>query len=491
MQIYADNAATTKMSETAIEAMTDCVRNWYGNPSSLYTIGQKAKEKLEIAREEIAAVINANPREIIFTSGGSEADNQALLTAALNGKKQGKTHIISSAFEHHAILHTLNKLEKNGFEITLLPVHENGIIRLDELEQAIREDTCLVTIMTANNEIGTIQPIAEIGEICKKHGVLFHTDAVQAVGHLPLDVKAQHIDMLSASAHKFHGPKGVGFLYARKGIILQNLIEGGAQERGKRAGTENLPGIMAMAAALKEAAANMAENNAHLNRRRGHSAPARSKGHLCIIRKRLHLGSARSEPCTACDRQDSRRCARLAAALNRRGYYQRGSGLYHRIRQRGSSASQKLLPRLARPDGRQKRIYLEIGGFFTMALYSDKVMDHFLKPRNLGVIEDADGIGEVGNAKCGDIMKMYLKIDDDIITDVKFETFGCASAIASSSMATELIKGASVEDAMQLTNKAVAEALDGLPAYKMHCSVLAEEAIQAALEDYKSKQAQA
>ena len=264
MQIYADNAATTKMSEAAIEAMTDCVRNWYGNPSSLYTIGQKAKEKLEIAREEIAAVINASPREIIFTSGGSEADNQALLTAAINGKKQGKTHIISSAFEHHAILHTLNKLEKNGFEITLLPVHENGIIRLDELEQAIREDTCLVTIMTANNEIGTIQPIAEIGEICRIHGVYFHTDSVQAVGHLPIDVQAQNLDMLSASAHKFHGPKGVGFLYARKGIVLQNLIEGGAQERGKRAGTENLPGIMAMAAALKEAAANMEQNNAHL-----------------------------------------------------------------------------------------------------------------------------------------------------------------------------------------------------------------------------------
>ncbi len=264
MQIYADNAATTKMSEAAIEAMTDCVRNWYGNPSSLYTIGQKAKEKLEEAREEIAAVINASPREIIFTSGGSEADNQALLTAALNGKKQGKRHIISSAFEHHAILHTLNKLGKNGFEITLLPVHENGIIRLDELEAAIREDTCLVTIMTANNEIGTIQPIAEIGEICKRHGVLFHTDAVQAVGHLPIDVKAQNIDMLSASAHKFHGPKGVGFLYARKGIILQNLIEGGAQERGKRAGTENLPGIMAMTAALKEAAADMDKNNAYL-----------------------------------------------------------------------------------------------------------------------------------------------------------------------------------------------------------------------------------
>ncbi len=266
MRIYADNAATTKMSEAAIEAMTDCMRNWWGNPSSLYTIGQKAKEKLEEARAEIAAVINASPREIIFTSGGSESDNQALLTAALNGKKNGKIHIISSVFEHHAILHTLNKLEKNGFEITLLPVHENGIVRLDELEAAIREDTCLVTIMTANNEIGTVQPIAEIGEICKARGVVFHTDAVQAVGHLPLDVKAQNIDMLSASAHKFHGPKGTGFLYVRKGIIPQNLIEGGAQERGKRAGTENLPGILAMTAALKDAVGNMEKNNAHMTK---------------------------------------------------------------------------------------------------------------------------------------------------------------------------------------------------------------------------------
>ena len=264
MQIYADNAATTKMSEAAIKAITDCMRNWYGNPSSLYKIGQKAKEKLEEAREEIAGVINANPREIIFTSGGSEADNQALLTAAINGKKLGKTHIISSEFEHHAVLHTLKKLEKNGFEVNLLPVHENGIIRPDELEKAIREDTCLVTIMTANNEIGTIQPIAEIGEICRNHGVVFHTDAVQAVGHLPIDVKAQNIDMLSASAHKFHGPKGTGFLFARKGIILQNLIEGGAQERNKRAGTENLPGIMSMAAALKEAAATMDKSNSRI-----------------------------------------------------------------------------------------------------------------------------------------------------------------------------------------------------------------------------------
>ena len=265
MNIYADNAATTRMSETAINVMTECMRNTYGNPSSLYTIGQRAKERLEEARAEVAGLINAEPREIIFTSGGSEADNQALLTAAINGKKKGKTHIISSAFEHHAILHTLNKLEKNGFEVTLLPVHENGIVDVSELEAAIKDDTCLVTIMTANNEIGTVQPIAEIGELCRSRGVVFHTDAVQAVGHLPIDVKAQNIDMLSASAHKFHGPKGVGFLYCRKGIILQNLIEGGAQERGKRAGTENLPGIMAMTAALKEAVGNMESSNAHMS----------------------------------------------------------------------------------------------------------------------------------------------------------------------------------------------------------------------------------
>ena len=211
----------------------------------------------------MAAVINADPKEILFTSGGSEADNQALRSAAAIGARKGKKHIISSAFEHHAILHTLNRLEKEGFEVTLLPVHEDGLVVPAELEAAIREDTCLVTIMTANNEIGTIQPIKEIGAICRSHGVLFHTDAVQAVGHLPIDVKEMQIDMLSASAHKFHGPKGVGFLYARKGIALTNLIEGGAQERGKRAGTENVPGIMSMAAALKEAADHMGENTEH------------------------------------------------------------------------------------------------------------------------------------------------------------------------------------------------------------------------------------
>nr|WP_316622618.1 cysteine desulfurase family protein [uncultured Ruminococcus sp.] len=270
MQIYADNAATTKMSEAAIKAMTDCAKSYWGNPSSLYTIGQKAKELLEEARADIARIINAEPREILFTSGGSEADNQALLSAAMLGKKQGKTHIISSAFEHHAILHTLKRLEQNGFSVTLLPVHENGVVDPEELKEAIDDNTCLVTVMTANNEIGTIQPIKELGAICRERGVLFHTDAVQAVGHIPLDVKAQNIDMLSASAHKFHGPKGVGFLYAKKGVRLSNLIEGGAQERGKRAGTENLPGILSMVAALKEAVAGMDKHAEHMKKVRDH-----------------------------------------------------------------------------------------------------------------------------------------------------------------------------------------------------------------------------
>ena len=266
--IYADNAATTKMSRVAIDTMMECMEKNYGNPSSLYSIGQEAKEILEDARKTVAEVINADPSEIYFTSGGSEADNQALLTAARLGKQKGKMHIISSAFEHHAILHTLDRLELEGFEITLLDVHEDGLVRPEELEKAIRDDTCLVTIMYANNEIGTIQPIEELGEICRKKGVLFHTDAVQAVAHIPIDVKRENIDMLSSSAHKYHGPKGVGFLYVRKGIRVANLIEGGAQERGKRAGTENVAGIASMAAALKEMASNTEENAEKLKKHR-------------------------------------------------------------------------------------------------------------------------------------------------------------------------------------------------------------------------------
>ena len=256
--IYADNAATTRISEAALRTMTAVSREAWGNPSSLYTFGQRAKEVLEQARQDVAAAIGAQPREILFTSGGSEADNQAIRSAAEAGRQKGKTHIISTAFEHHAVLHTLKKLEKEGFQVTLLDVHEDGLVRPGELETAIREDTCLVTVMYANNEIGTVQPIRELGAICRRHGVPFHTDAVQAVGHLPIDVNEDNIDLLSASAHKFHGPKGVGFLYARKGVRLYNLIEGGAQEKGKRAGTENLPGIAAMATALGEAVGSMA-----------------------------------------------------------------------------------------------------------------------------------------------------------------------------------------------------------------------------------------
>ena len=253
--IYADNAATTKMSATAVNTLVSLIGSTYGNPSSLYSFGQEAKEVLEQAREDVAAAIGANAKEIIFTSGGSEADNQALLSAAAIGARKNKKHIISTAFEHHAILHTLKILEKEGFEVTLLDVHENGIVSPDEVEAAIRPDTALVTVMYANNEIGTIQPIREIGSVCRKHGVIFHTDAVQAIGHIKVNVEEDNIDMLSASGHKFHGPKGTGFLYAKKGIAITNLIEGGAQERGKRAGTENVPGIAAMAAALKESVA--------------------------------------------------------------------------------------------------------------------------------------------------------------------------------------------------------------------------------------------
>lgn len=260
MKVYADNAATTRVSDTAFNAMLPYFKEQYGNPSSLYTVGQKAQEALYSARETMAKYLNCDIKEITFTSGGSEADNQAILTGAYLGEKKGKKHIISSAFEHHAVLHTLKKLESQGFEITLLPVHSDGFVRVDELEAAIRPDTALVTIMYANNEIGTVQPIAEIGRICREKGVLFHTDAVQAAGHIKIDVKAENIDMLSLSAHKFHGPKGIGMLYAKKGINLYTLIEGGAQERGKRAGTENVPAIMGMAAAFKEANENIDKN---------------------------------------------------------------------------------------------------------------------------------------------------------------------------------------------------------------------------------------
>ena len=268
MQIYVDNAATTKMSRTAINAMLPYFDDVYGNPSSLHSVGQRANEALSDARERVAKLLGCEAREITFTSGGSEADNQAIISAARLGEKKGKKHIISTAFEHHAVLHTLDRLKKEGFEVTLLDVHDNGMVTPEQVEAAICDDTCLVTVMYANNEIGSVQPIKEIGEVCKKHGVVFHTDAVQAAGHIHINVREQNIDMLSLSAHKFHGPKGVGVLYSRKGLLLTNVIEGGAQERGKRGGTENIPAIMGMAAALEEACANIDRSTERLTKLR-------------------------------------------------------------------------------------------------------------------------------------------------------------------------------------------------------------------------------
>lgn len=258
-RIYADNAATTKISQTAMAAMISAMENTYGNPSSLHRIGMEANGALQSAREQISRCIGCMPKEIYFTSGGTESDNQAILSAAVLGERKGKKHILSTRFEHHAVLHTLEKLEKQGFEIQLLEVGEEGMVTAEQVEKAIRPDTCLVTVMSANNEVGSVLPIGEIGAVCRERGVLFHTDAVQAVGHIPVNVKEQNIDLLSFSAHKFHGPKGIGVLYARRGTELTSLMEGGGQERGKRPGTENVPAIMGMAAALKEACARMEE----------------------------------------------------------------------------------------------------------------------------------------------------------------------------------------------------------------------------------------
>ena len=283
MRVYADNAATTRVSKTALDAMMPYFTEVYGNPSSLHTFGQEAKEALENARERIAAHLGCQPREIYFTSGGTESDNMAIRTAAALGARKDKRHIISTAFEHHAVLHTLNRLEKEGFEVTLLDVKDGHNITADQVKAALREDTCLVTCMFANNEIGSVLPIREIGAICKEAGVLFHTDAVQAVGHLPIHVKNDNIDMLSLSGHKFHGPRGVGALYIRRGIAPANIIEGGGQERGKRPGTENLPGIMGMAAALDEAMANLEAHTAKVTALRDKLIAGLSKIPHCVL----------------------------------------------------------------------------------------------------------------------------------------------------------------------------------------------------------------
>ena len=392
----------------------------------------------------------------------------------------------------------------------------------EQVRDAIRPDTALVSVMYANNEIGTVQPIREIGAVCRAAGVVFHTDAVQAVGHIPVDVQADNVDMLSLSAHKFHGPKGTGVLYVRRGIPLQPLIRGGAQERNLRAGTENLPSILAMTAALEEAVSQLPDRMARLAHMRdrlidgilaiphtvlngtalrdaAHRLPGTVnvcvegiEGESLLLRLGVYLRLPGAEPRTAGDRAPCRNRARLPAAVAVRDQHRGGCGLHpgkaarHHChpagyvpRLGGSGDRQARAPHLTQANRREirdrRRIYM---------LYSEKVMDHFQNPRNVGKMDDADGVGEVGNAVCGDIMKMYIKVKDGIITDVKFNTFGCGSAIATSSMATEMIKGKPIEEALKLSNKAVAEALDGLPPVKMHCSVLAEEAVRAAVKDY-------
>ncbi len=468
--IYVDNAATTRPTQAVIDAMLPCYREVFGNPSSLHTPGQKAAEALQKAREAVAVCLGASPKEITFTSGGSEADNQALRTAAAIGKKNGKTHILSTAFEHHAVLHTLKALEKEGFTVELLPVSPEGLITAEEVEKAIREDTCLVSVMFAQNEIGTILPIKEIGEVCRRHGVLFHTDAVQAAGHIKIDVREQNIDLLSISAHKFHGPKGVGALYARSGIRLTTLIEGGAQERSKRGGTENLPAIVGMAKALTDATEHLDENAAKVTK----------------LRERLIEGLSKI-PHSALNGD---RNTRLPGTVNFCFEGIEGESLLLLLDAAGICASSTTCARCHRSGKTLSPASANSickGGFSVMALYTETVMDHFQHPRNVGSIDDADGVGEVGNAKCGDIMKLYLKIEGDVIADAKFETFGCGSAIASSSIATEMIKGKTIDEAMRLTNREVVDALGGLPAHKLHCSVLADESIKAAIRDYYDK----
>ena len=371
MRVYADNAATTAPSQVAIDAMMPCLTTVYGNPSSLHTLGQEAKEALEAARATVAQCLGCEPREIIFTSGGSEADNQAIISAARFGAKKGKKHIITTAFEHHAVLHTLAKLEKEGFEVTYLDVRDGHTLHAHQVKDAIRPDTCLVTTMYANNEIGSILPIAEIGAICKEAGVPFHTDAVQAVGHVHINVKEENIDMLSLSGHKFHGPKGVGALYVRKGFPLVNIIEGGAQERGKRPGTENLPGICGMAAAMKYACDHIDENMPRVAAMRDrlieglskipHSAVNGSlvnrlpgnvsfcfegiEGESLLLR--LHLRLPGSQPCIACHRPGSRRGSRLPAAFPVRVQHRRGDRPYSQGRAPGRPVPAEHEPRVA------------------------------------------------------------------------------------------------------------------------------------------------
>ena len=482
--IYLDNAATTKTAPEVVDAMLPYFSEYYGNASTIYSLGAESKKAMDHARQTIADSLGAKPEEIYFTAGGSESDNWALKATAEAYASKGK-HIITTKIEHHAILHTCEYLEKRGFEITYLNVDRDGLISLDELKAAIRPDTILISVMFANNEIGTIEPIAEIGEIAKEHGVLFHTDAVQAYAQVPINVDEMHIDMLSASGHKLNGPKGIGFLYIRKGVKIRSFVHGGAQERSRRAGTENIPGIVGLGAAVERAMRIMD-----------------TKTRKEIELRDYLIGRLENEipHCWL----NGHRTKRLPNNINFSFLFIEGESMLIMLDMKGICASSGsactsgsldpshvLLAIGLKHEEAHGSLRLTLSEESTkeeMDIVAEEVMDHFQNPRNVGEIEDASGVGTVGNAKCGDIMRMFLDIDENgIIREAKFKTFGCGAAVATSSMATELVKGKTIQEALQVTNKAVMEALDGLPPVKVHCSLLAEEAIHAALWDYAEK----
>ena len=516
--IYLDNAATTKTAQEVVDAMLPYFTENFGNPSSVYSFAAGNKEVISKQREIIADALGAKGKEIYFTAGGSESDNWALKATAEAYASKGN-HIITTKIEHHAILHTAEYLEKKGFEITYLNVDENGVVKLDELKAAIRPTTILISVMYANNEIGTIQPIKEIGAIAKEHGILFHTDAVQAFGQVPINVDECNIDMLSASGHKLNGPKGIGFLYIRTGVKIRSFVHGGGQERKRRAGTENVPGIVGIGTATARAVRTLEERTAkekelrdYLSERVMTEIPyTKLNGHrtdrlpnntnfsfqliegesLLIMLDMKGICGSSGSACTSGSLDPSH----VLLAI----------GLPHEIAH--GSLRLTLSEETTKEDidyvvDSLKEIVTRLRNMSPLyedfvkknklqeekKMYSAKVMDHFEHPRNVGEIENASGVGTVGNAKCGDIMRIYLDIDEnEIIQDVKFKTFGCGAAVATSSMATELVKGKTVREAMQVTNKAVMEALDGLPPVKVHCSLLAEEAIHAALWDNAQK----
>ena len=522
--IYLDNAATTKTAPEVVEAMLPYFTEFYGNASTVYDFAANSKAAIAKARQQIADVIGAKKEEIYFTAGGSESDNWAL-KATFEAYKNKGNHIITTKIEHHAILHTCEYLEKErGAKVTYLDVDENGFIDLDELQKAITPETILISVMAANNEIGTLEPLKEIGQIAHEHGILFHTDAVQAFGQIPINVDEFNIDMLSSSGHKINGPKGIGFLYIRKGVKIRSFVHGGAQERKRRAGTENVPGIVGYGLAAERANKSMKERTAKEIEIRDHMISrilteipyVRLNGDkvkrlpnnvnvsiqfiegesLLLMLDNFGICASSGSACTSGSLDPSHVLlaiglpheiahGSLRMTLSEETTMEDVDFVVDKLKD--ITANLRSMSPLYEDFIKSRKIIKYLPGGKIM--YSEKVMDHFQHPRNVGEIENASGVGTVGNAKCGDIMRIFLDIDDEthIIKDCKFKTFGCGAAVATSSMATELVMGKTIEEAMEVTNKAVMEALDGLPPVKIHCSLLAEEAIHAALWDYAEK----